>query len=418
MPYKDEHAVRLREPIKGENIEYRRTVGSGEGYVQGIKIPDTIDVIWMIDNNSDNPHPIAQSLRFSADEWTVDEIKDWLEKNKIKYIGIEEAKKEMERIFETKIKATKDKQKILTLPRGKFYIEKYDEIIEFNDEIFNDIINNFKDESLSKPFIDLNHKYEESYGDIVDMSIEEEGLYTYWILNEKGIELIKNKQYKYISPAIYDIKDTKGELHKNVLIAVTLTNVPALLGALPQLQEQLQLSYFEKTEGGKRMDSVKLELGLETNVNEAIVLNRVKELKNELDNSKKELEAIKKELSEIKVQKEKAEKVATELGSELEAIKQEQLKKEAEEVIKKAIELGQYNPKLYELKVNQYLKDKETVLKELEILPKNESSQKTSSQAINDFQVDEKTKIQMERAGLDWKNKEDYLIFVKEFKKD
>lgn len=104
-------------------------------------------------------------------------------------------------------------------------------------------------------------------------------------------------------------------------------------------------------------------------------------------------------------------------STELEAIKQEKLKKEAEEVIKKAIELGQYNPKLYELKVNQYLKDKETVLKELEILPKNDNAQKTSLQVNNDFQVDEKTKIQMERAGLDWKNKEDYLIFVKEFKK-
>lgn len=45
MPYINEHSVRLRETIKGNNIEYKRTIGSGEGYVQGIKIPDTIDVI-------------------------------------------------------------------------------------------------------------------------------------------------------------------------------------------------------------------------------------------------------------------------------------------------------------------------------------------------------------------------------------
>ena len=165
------------------------------------------------------------------------------------------------------------------------------------------------------------------------------------------------------------------------------------------------------------MDSIKLELGFDTNVNESVVLSKVKEMKLELEQTKKELDRVKREFEEVKKQKEVAEKVATELNAELQEIKEKELKKEAEEVIKKAIELGQYNPKLFELKVNQYLKDKETVLKELELLPKIDSAQKTSNFNDEAIKVDETVKEMMYKIGLDPKNKEDVEIFKFEFSK-
>lgn len=377
----------------------------------------------MIDNNSDNPHPIAQSLRFPTEDWTIEEVKEWLKDNKIKYIKIEEAKEgeEMEKIFETNIKPIKEKQKVLTLPRGKFYIEKYDEVIEFNDEIFNDVINNFRDENLSKPFIDVNHKYEESYGDIIDMSIEEEGLYTYWVLNEKGIELIKNKQYKYISPAIYDIKDTKGELHKNVLVAVTLTNVPALLGALPQLQEQLQLSYFEKTEGGKRMEKTKqmyekikdvamqkkwieLEDGEEKDFDTQVseMLNVLYERMLALSDVAAQVESL---LAEKKAVEEKLEAEKQKVAS----LEQEKLEREAKEVIQKAVEQGKYPVALFEMKVAQYLKDREMVMKEIELLPAIRTKKEGYSFEAND--LTEEDINNMLRARLNPQNPADVKIY-------
>ncbi len=411
MPYPQYHAFRVNDPSKYKKF-VSKNLGNGILIKLGITKEGTTE---------------EQAYWFDEDMWTFKEAKKWLKENNIKYIEAEPALKEGERsmeIFELgKLKADKGKQKVLTLPRGKFYIEKYDTYIEFGDKLFNDIINNFKNPKLSKPFIDRNHEYKESYGDIVDMEIGEEGLYTYWTLNNRGIELIKTGTYKYISPSIENVKDLDGNLCRNVLISITLTNVPALLGALPTLQEQIQLS--RNKEGGRTMgfELIKTELGLDVNVNESVVLNRVKELKTELEKMKEmkmEMETVLKEKVELEKKLKETEKTLTELNAELQNIKQESLKREAEETIKKAIELGQYHPKLYDLKVEQYMKDKETVKKELEILPKTKDEgrkTKTDKEDTNIQLYDDEREAMLE-FGLDPKDKESVKIFRAEFKKN
>jgi 3'-phosphoadenosine 5'-phosphosulfate sulfotransferase (PAPS reductase)/FAD synthetase len=87
MPYPNEHAARLRNPDDFDPKSFRRTHGSGDGRVQGVKIPETIDVIWgkLKDANKPSDPVIAQALRFPIKNWTEAEARNWLKKNEIKY---------------------------------------------------------------------------------------------------------------------------------------------------------------------------------------------------------------------------------------------------------------------------------------------------------------------------------------------
>lgn len=91
MPYPNEHSARLKSPDSFDEIRVRRTNGSGEGVVQGVKIPGSIAVIWYIIKSDGQEVPVAQSLRFPISEWTESEAKAWLKKNEIKHTMFEPA---------------------------------------------------------------------------------------------------------------------------------------------------------------------------------------------------------------------------------------------------------------------------------------------------------------------------------------
>jgi ATP-dependent protease ClpP protease subunit len=92
MPYNNEHAARLKSP-EMQHLRVRRTSGSGDGNVQGVKVPSSIDVIWYIIKTKDGESPIAQTLRFPVKDWTPEAAKEWLTKNNIKYMSFEAAEK-------------------------------------------------------------------------------------------------------------------------------------------------------------------------------------------------------------------------------------------------------------------------------------------------------------------------------------
>lgn len=91
-PFANEHAARLLSPTIPK-IRVRRTSGSGKGTVQGVKIPESIDIIWFIQRIRGREVPRAQSLRFPVSTWTESEARAWLKKKKIKAILFEPAKK-------------------------------------------------------------------------------------------------------------------------------------------------------------------------------------------------------------------------------------------------------------------------------------------------------------------------------------
>lgn len=93
MPYQNEHSARLKAPQSLKPIRVRRTSGSGDGKVQGVTIPTTIDIIWYVVKKNSKEVPIAQALRFPVENWTAAEAKSWLEKNDIKYSTFEAAQK-------------------------------------------------------------------------------------------------------------------------------------------------------------------------------------------------------------------------------------------------------------------------------------------------------------------------------------
>ena len=81
MPYPSEHAVRLHNP---NFEEYRRTKG---GKVYGKTIPSSVSIIW----GKRGGTLIPQALRFPVSSWTIEEVRNFIKKNKIKYISIEPA---------------------------------------------------------------------------------------------------------------------------------------------------------------------------------------------------------------------------------------------------------------------------------------------------------------------------------------
>jgi hypothetical protein len=139
------------------------------------------------------------------------------------------------------IEPVRSAQKILIFPRGKFYIEKYGDWITFDDSFFSEISDAYESDALRKPFIDKNHELEESYGELSNPSVEDDGMYFECILNETGIELIQNRIYTSISPTFGELTDTTGKKWNNCLISVSLTNIPALQNNYPDLASQFSL---------------------------------------------------------------------------------------------------------------------------------------------------------------------------------
>jgi HK97 family phage prohead protease len=96
MPFTNEHASRLIDPKTlearagwlGTTGGVKRTHGSGNGKVQGVGVPATIDVIWYIYKDKS---VIAQTLRFPIKEWTSEQALKWLKDNNIKYLSFEKA---------------------------------------------------------------------------------------------------------------------------------------------------------------------------------------------------------------------------------------------------------------------------------------------------------------------------------------
>lgn len=143
------------------------------------------------------------------------------------------------------VKATENEQAIKVFPRGKFYISKYQKEISFDDVFFSQIQDAYNSTDLSKPKIDKDHEFKISFGDINGFEIKEDGLYSKIKLNPKGVELVKNGEYNYVSPAWGRTEDLTKKVYPNRLLAVSLVNFPALEGALPSLKDQLRLSKFE-----------------------------------------------------------------------------------------------------------------------------------------------------------------------------
>jgi hypothetical protein len=142
----------------------------------------------------------------------------------------------------TELEAVDTSQEIKILPKKRVWIQKYKNYINLDDALFTRMINEFNSGVFPKVFIDVQHDLGKKYADITQLTIKDDGLYANIELNGLGIDAIKFNKYSYISPDWSDRTDTNKVTHKDVLRAVTLTNIPALLGELPPIQDQITLS--------------------------------------------------------------------------------------------------------------------------------------------------------------------------------
>ncbi|NMC58416.1 MAG: hypothetical protein GYA51_03375 [Candidatus Methanofastidiosa archaeon] len=394
MPYKNEHAVRVNDPNK--YVKFARK-----------EIADGISIIigWTEDGKSE-----VQAYRFDKDKFTVEEVEKWLKEHKIE--GKVEEAKEMNFLELEGIKQTQEEQDILVFPRGKFYIEHLNDWIEFNNEFFKNIMENFTDTALSKPFIDKQHEKGESYGDILSLEIKEDGLHAKIKLNENGIEAIKGREFRYISPWFGNFTDINGKEHKNVLFSISLTNIPALGGAYRELQEQIQLE-------AKRMEKIKEQVAklgkialenkwveleaFETDENVITLLETVYSKLAELNELNAQIEKVLQEKAEM-------EKQLNETKEQLTNLEQANLERDAKETIKLAIEQGKYPASLFELKVEQYKRNKDEVVKELSLIPAKQKATATSS--VNAQLTDDDIRV-MQIARLDPQNPRDVELYLK-----
>jgi phage I-like protein len=323
------------------------------------------------------------------------------------------------------IQAVKTEQWLQVFPRGKVYIEHYDDTLNCNDAFFNQMIEAFNSKSLHKPFIDVNHEFKESYGSIDKLEIRKKGLFASVTLNENGFNAIKNNEYKYISPAFGNVTDNKGNKYENALIAVTLTNIPALQGTLPTLQEQLKLSgqlddikilSFEKPHknGGKTMKLLANHLGLNSEASEDKILEAIKanekKLEVERDHAVKKLEAKSKEL-DIAVKELEAK------SKELETIELEKNEAEKKEYFDKAAKEGRIEPKEMKLFEEHWDENKEFVMKILDARPIIKTEQKTLTSQVDGKKLEAVDREIMKENELDPDKPEDvkkYFEWTKE----
>ena len=380
MPYENEHAYRVNDPNK---YKYFRRENDAFG--------DGISVIWGI---TEDKEVEIQAIRFDKEKWTIDEARKWMENHKIKAIEIEPA----------------EEQEIQVFPRGEHIINN--KIRKFDDEFFKKIIESFNTDSLSKPYIDKNHKRAESYGDIMDLYIKPEGLFAKIKLNKKGTELIKDSEYKYVSPMYGPRTDTKGKEYEYVLYNISLTNNPALEGTLPQLQEQIQLEGEKNMEKKELLEKilasgiVKLEdENADFDAKITDVLGKLYEKLQEISEMALQIKTLQDEKAALTSKVEEQEKEIKKAIEEKEKLEKEKLEKEATERIKMAVEQGQYPVALMEMKIQQYMKDKAEIEKELELLPK-----KTQSKTHEELVLSEEDQKIVAFAKLDIKNPRDMEI--------
>lgn len=320
------------------------------------------------------------------------------------------------------IKADSAPQTIKVFPRARVFIQKYNDYFDFNQEFFNEIAKSFDNDTVIRPFIDNDHKMADSYGDVLGYKILDDGMYFDIKLNDNGIDAIQTGKYKYISPAFSSLKDTNGVYHKWVLLAISLTNFPALMRELPALQEQLTLSGHI---GGNNMD-LRNKLcnffQLQGEASDAAIIDAIQSFMSDLDKIKADLQAAiegkaaaeeKAKVSEEKA--EVAEKAAEEMNAELTLLKTEKLQDEAAKVIDDAVEAGQYHPSIRELKYKKYLDGgKEEIEKELSLIPKIELSGEINKtvKKLDNSKISDNDKAIMLDCGLNPEKEEDIKFFI------
>lgn len=285
---------------------------------------------------------------------------------------------------------------LLIFPRGKYFVEKYQKWFIFDDVFFKKIMTAFS--NLPKPFIDIEHEEKESYGEIIELNIKPEGLFGKIELTEDGEKLLKQKVFRYISPAWGNITDNNGVFYECYLDSISLTNTPALLSQ-KKIQEQIK---FKRIGGNMEFNKILLN---------QITDDAIKSLVNQLISQGEKLEEIiaslEKEKNELLLRVEELEKENEAKAEEIKKMETEQLEREADAFIKNQMEDGKLLAKHSDYWRKQYLLNKQEVIQYFENVEKNNDVVVKQNYSLSQEDI-----AVMKSLGMDIDKEEDVKFYL------
>lgn len=395
--FPSEHAARIANPESFDKETFRR-----------MNVAPGIDIIMGKKPGSETME--TQAYRFNKEQFSEEQAKTWLKEHDITPISFEPAGDD------GALSATETEQSILIFPRRKVFIQKYNEWCEFGDLFFDTVIENFHNPALFKPFIDEQHDQGVSFGDINDIYKASDGLRCKVRLNSLGIQAIKDRQYKYVSPWIENLKDSNGSMHKNVLCSVSLTNIPALLGTVPQLQEQMALEYGKENtmfeEFKKYLKEKSIPAGIKLTltgaqleaVSDEEFMGKLKEFMDGLYTALTNVADLAAQIETLTGEKKVALEQAEAAKLEVANMRSNALKREADTLLLDAVNNG-YPAALCDMKKEEFMKDPERVRKELSLWPKTKQGQSSIGAKKDSVKVSDEDRSIMLSFGNDDKGK-------------
>lgn len=312
------------------------------------------------------------------------------------------------------LEPTQERQEILVFPRGRHYVQSrnYTGWIEFNDKFYKQIAANFNDPALFKPYIDKDHEKKESYGDIPDYRIAEEGMYFGVKLNNIGVDKVKNREYRYVSPTFGDTKDTKAKEHIGWLATISLVNTPALMGLIPTLQEQLELS-LNLTKKENKVVNMELQflgkqlgkyIELQGEVSPEAIMQALPDILKMLEELTAKVQELTGANKDQQAEIAKQQEAMTAMSKDFKTLNDEKLTKEWDELSKKAIEGGMpCSEKYVELKKEEFFKSPDKVKTELAFFnnPDNSGTQLSLNGSTGLMELSKEDKELMDSTGWD-----------------
>lgn len=181
-------------------------------------------------------------------------------------------------------------------------------------------------------------------GWITELSVKEDGLYATVQWTTRAADLIKNEEYRFISPEFaVDVTDEFGDsIEGPVLYAAALTNRPFLKGMEPV---SLSIGKVKHKHGGKVMKEKLIKVfALAEDADEKAVLKAAEEKATQLSEAQSQIKKLTEENKNLVAKDESLNKDIKDLTSELVTIKAEVKKDEAARLIVTAKKEGKILP--------------------------------------------------------------------------
>jgi phage I-like protein len=301
----------------------------------------------------------------------------------------------------SEVEPTDQAQWLLTFPRGKWYIQKLGKELVMDDAFYSQIAKAYDAKTLSKPKIDKDHEFKQSYGDILGYKIDDVGMWFNVKLNDAGIALVKGREYSYISPAWGQAIDTRKQSFPSKLMAISLTNFPAFEGELKPLQDSIQLSKVipaqPETNGGKTMELTMLAKTL--NLQEGATIDSINDAVTALAKSNADLsEKVKADTDTI-----------VKLNQQIADMNKGALEGEAKEAIRKAIELNKIPASVQDMMIERYIQDKAWTVTYLSNIPEARAIE--PAKVVTTITLSKKEIEAMKVAGLNPESLDDINLF-------